>query len=126
MRAHQTRAAVSGGSSAFYLAANKSPFRIERRKHKRVPRSFGILVQPMDNHHDLLEDSFFAITRDLSPGGLAYLSSHVADFEIAVISLEEDISRSVVARVSNSSLIHASEVEQVYLTGVEFLYETFV
>ena len=126
MRTQQTRAAVSGGSSAFFHAVNKPSFNAERRKHRRIPRSLGILVQPLNERHDEIDDAFFAITRDVSPGGLAFLSPHFTDFDVAVISLEEDISRSVVARICGCNLIHASEVEQVYLTGVEFLYETFV
>tara|TARA_R110002049_G_scaffold309101_2_gene516929 strand:- start:59893 stop:60195 length:303 start_codon:yes stop_codon:yes gene_type:complete len=44
---------------------------------------------------------------------------------MAVLSLQDESTRMVVSRVCNCSLIHANELEQVYLTSVEFLYERF-
>ncbi|MEL6106588.1 MAG: hypothetical protein AAFU85_11140, partial [Planctomycetota bacterium] len=71
--------------------------------------------------------SFFAITRDISHGGLAYLSPRKAGFELAVIHMEDEgWSGEVVCRVCHSMLVHTSELEEVYLTNLEYLYERFM
>ncbi|MEM0927586.1 MAG: hypothetical protein AAGJ83_16185 [Planctomycetota bacterium] len=95
----------------------------ERRRKRRLPRSLEIRVQPLDDQLNERGDSFFAITRDISQGGLAYLSSSKADFERAIISLNEGLAPRVVCRIRGNSMIHTSGLrQQVWLTNVEFLY----
>ena len=95
----------------------------ERRRHKRVPRCLGIVVQPLNDQQSELSEPFFAITRDISRGGLSFVSSQKCTFELASISIENDPTKDVICAVRASNLIVASEVEDVYLTCVEFIYE---
>ena len=124
MRVQPSRAAT-GGAPLFLNATSKSYQGPERRKHKRTPRTFGIIVEPLDLDDETTDRSIFAITRDISEGGLSFFSPFEADYEMALISLEEATSRGVVSRVCSSTLIHESQLESVYLTCVEFLYERF-
>ncbi|MEM6474190.1 MAG: hypothetical protein AAF802_31925 [Planctomycetota bacterium] len=95
----------------------------ERRRKRRLPRTLEIRVQPLDDQLNERGDSFFAITRDISQGGLAYLSSRKADFERAIISLNEGLAPRVVCRIRGNSMVHTSGMrQQVWLTNVEFLY----
>lgn len=94
----------------------------ERRASRRIPRTLEISVQPLDFKLNEKGDAFFAITRDISQGGLAFLSSRKADFEKAVVSLNEGIGPGIVSRVCNTTLIHGSGPEEVWLTNVEFLH----
>jgi c-di-GMP-binding flagellar brake protein YcgR len=120
-----TQAASTAGSSVFLKASRRNYRGVERRRDRRVPKSVGILVQPLSQDQVSQGDEFFAITRDISKGGLAFLSPRQATFDMAVLSLEEEPSRMVISRICNSSLIFANELEEVYLTSVEFLYERF-
>jgi c-di-GMP-binding flagellar brake protein YcgR len=120
------QAASTAGSSIFLKASRRKYRGVERRRDRRIPKSVGIMVQPLSLHQEHLGNEFFAITRDVSNGGLAFLSPFRAEYEMAVLSLEEDPSRMVISRVCNCNLIFANELEEVYLTGVEFLYERFV
>ena len=95
----------------------------ERRKHKRMPMTVGIKVQPLDPRQPSIEAPFSAVTRDISRGGLAYISSRKADFEIVSISLADSPNRMVICRVCACNLIQGTGTENVYLTSVEFLYE---
>ncbi|MEO1615185.1 MAG: hypothetical protein AAFV88_05005 [Planctomycetota bacterium] len=96
---------------------------LERRRKRRLPRTLEINVQPLDDQLNERGDAFFAITRDISQGGLAYLSSQKADFERAIISLNEGLAPRVVCRIRNNSMVHTNGLrEQVWLTNVEFLY----
>ncbi|QDV47149.1 hypothetical protein Enr13x_70580 [Stieleria neptunia] len=94
----------------------------ERRASRRVPRTLEISVQPMDLQMKESGRSFFAITRDISQGGLAFLSSQKSDFEKAVVSLNEGIAPGIVCRICHSSMIHSSGPEEVWLTNVEYLH----
>ncbi|MGB7344090.1 MAG: hypothetical protein WBD20_07745 [Pirellulaceae bacterium] len=125
MRADPTLAASTAGSSVFFKASQRRFRGPERRRDRRIPKSVGILVQPLGLDQLSLGDEFFAITRDVSRGGLAFLSPQKANFEMAILALKDEPSRLVISRVCNCSLIHANELEQVYLTSVEFLYERF-
>lgn len=90
-----------------------------------MPRSVGITVMPIDAQEQQQTDEFFAITRDLSRSGLSFVSPLESFFEFACISLKDQPGREVICRVCYSNLIVKSEREDVYLTGVEFLYERF-
>ncbi|QDT11813.1 hypothetical protein [Planctomycetes bacterium K23_9] len=125
MRIHPTLAASTAGSTLFLKASRRKYRGAERRRDRRVPKSVGIVVQPLSPLQSELGREFFAITRDVSRGGLAFLSPRKADYEMAVLSLEDDMTRLVVSRICNCNLIHANELEEVYLTSVEFLYERF-
>ena len=94
----------------------------ERRASRRIPRTLEISVQPLDDQMVETGSPFFAITRDISQGGLAYLSSRRADFEKAVVSLNEGIAPGIVCRICNNSVIHSSGLEEFSLTNVEFLF----
>jgi len=94
----------------------------ERRVNRRIPRSLEISVQPLSDQMVEFGKPFFAITRDISQGGLAYLSSRQANFEKAIISLNDGIAPGIVCRICNSSVIHCSGMEEVCLTNVEFMY----
>lgn len=95
---------------------------MERRARRRTPRSLEISVQPLDDQMVESGEPFFAITRDISQGGLSYLSSHAMDFERAVVALNDSIAPGIVCRICNSSVIHSSGIEKFCLTNVEFLY----
>ncbi len=123
MRIDHAQAASTAGSSLFLKAAQSSYQGPERRRERRIPKSIGIIVQPLTAMQTEAGEEFFAITRDVSRGGLAFLSPRRCDFELVVLSLQHDRSRMVVGRICNCNLIHASEHEEVYLTSVEFLYE---
>ncbi|MDV6029089.1 MAG: PilZ domain-containing protein [Phycisphaera sp. RhM] len=94
----------------------------ERRASRRVPRTLEISVQPMDVQMKETGRSFFAITRDISQGGLAFLSSQKSDFEKAVVSLNDGVAPGIVCRICHSSLVHSSGPEEVWLTNVEYLH----
>lgn len=94
----------------------------ERRLSRRIPKSLEISIQPLSESMEQSGKSFFAITRDVGQGGLAYLSSEQADFEKAVISLNDGIGPGIVCRVCGSTVIHSSPKGEVCLTNVEFLY----
>lgn len=94
----------------------------ERRSRSRIPRSLEISVQPLDDQMIESGDPFFAITRDISQGGLAYLSSHAATFSRAIVSLNDGIAPGIVCRICNSSVIHSGGTENICLTNVEFLF----
>lgn len=94
----------------------------ERRASRRIPRTLEISVQPLDDKMAESGQAFFAITRDISQGGLAYLSSRRADFEKAVISVNDGIAPGIVCRICNSSVIHSCGLEEFSLTNVEFLH----
>ena len=124
MRNLQARAATTGGASLFVLPTDLNRRRgKERRRHKRIPKSIGILIEPLDEDQLTTDRAFFAITRDISKGGLGFLSSEYADYEMVLISREDDPTRAVVCRVCDCCLVHKNEFEEVYLTCVEFLYE---
>ena len=95
-----------------------------RRKHRRTPASVGIVVQAL-NAGGETTDSFFAITRDISLGGLGFLSSRPAEFDMALVTTQADPTRGVVVRICSCNLIQKTDQESVYLTSAEFLYERF-
>lgn len=94
----------------------------ERRSSPRIPKSLEISVQPLDEKLAECGQPFFAITRDISQGGLAYLSSRKAGCEKAVISLNNGIAPGIVCRICNDSVLHCTGMESVWLTNVEFLH----
>lgn len=94
---------------------------LERREANRVPRTLEIFVQPLDNQMAPKGDAFFAVTRDISNGGLAYLSSHEVDFEKAVITIKDGAGSGILCRICNHSTVHQCENAQVGLTNVQFL-----
>ncbi|QEF96496.1 hypothetical protein Mal15_05240 [Stieleria maiorica] len=94
----------------------------DRRASRRIPRTLEITVQPLDVQLNEWARPFFAITRDVSQGGLAYLSSQKADFEKAVVSLNDGIAPGIVCRICNTSLVHSLGKEEVWLTNVQFLH----
>ncbi|MCO8125200.1 PilZ domain-containing protein [Stieleria sp. TO1_6] len=94
---------------------------VERRQDTRIPSSLEIVVQPLDEQMEELGEPFFAITRDISQGGLAYLSSTFAEFENAVVSLRKGLSPGILCRICNCSVIHTIGIEKVCLTNVQFL-----
>lgn len=98
----------------------------ERREHRRVPVTVPITVQPLDARQREAAPPFNAITRDVSTGGLCYISSHRANYEMVAIWRENDPSRLVVCRVCKSNLIQSTDPELAYLVSVEFLYEKLV
>ncbi len=98
----------------------------ERREHKRACRSVGITVQPLDARQKETAPPFSASTRDVSCGGLSYISSHRANYEMVAIWREHDPSKLVVCRVCKSNFIEGTEPDQSYLISVEFLYEKHV
>ncbi|MEO1524805.1 MAG: PilZ domain-containing protein [Planctomycetota bacterium] len=123
---HWMQSVALSGSSSVFNFLDESP-QAEQRRFRRVPRSVGIVVQPLDEALHESDKAFFAITRDISHGGLAYLSPRYADFDIAVVHMEDEgWSGEVVCRVCNSALVHTNELEQVYLTNLEYLYERFM
>lgn len=96
----------------------------EKRRHPRIPRSVGIIVQPLDIHMAATDQPFLAITRDVSEGGLSYVSDTPATFDMAVITLNDDRSREIICRICGTGLIFANEFDEVFLTNVEFLHES--
>ena len=94
----------------------------QKTASRRIPRTLEIWVQPLNEQLEESGSPFFAITRDISQGGLAYLSSRSADFEKAVVSINDGIAPGIVCRICNSSVIHSSGVEEFCLTNVEFLF----
>lgn len=94
----------------------------ERRASRRIPRTLEISVQPLDEQLEEAGRPFFAITRDISQGGLSFLSSQRATFKKAVVSINDGIAPGIVCRICNSSVIHSSGSDDVCLTNVEFLF----
>ena len=117
------RSETAGGDEAHCLIPSASAYiGPERRASRRIPRTLEISVQPMDLQMKEAGRSFFAITRDISQGGLAFLSSQKSDFEKAVVSLNDGIAPGIVCRICHSSLVHSSGPEEVWLTNVEYLH----
>ena len=113
----------AGGLHESPLVQSASGFRgPDRRVAPRIPRTLEISVQPLDVQLVEVGTPFFAITRDISQGGLAYLSSRKADFEKAVVALNEGIGPGIVCRICNTSIIHRSGRDEVWLTNVQFLH----
>lgn len=121
----QATFAITCGSTNMFSSYQSSYEKDDRRRNKRVPRSIGITVDPIDAEEQPQGEAFFAITRDLSRKGLSFVSPVEAPFEYACITLQDQPGREVICRVCYSNLIVKSEREDVYLTGVEFLYERF-
>jgi hypothetical protein len=94
----------------------------ERRSNPRIPKSLEISVQPLDEKLVERGQPFFAITRDISQGGLAYLSSREAGCERALIKLNDGIGPAIVCRICNDSLLHCAGLDKVWLTNVQFLH----
>ena len=78
-------------------------------------------MQPLDDQLAAKGESFFAITRDISNGGLAYLSSNEVDFEKAVITIKDGAGSGILCRICNHSTVHHGDNVQVGLTNVQFL-----
>ena len=98
----------------------------ERREHKRAAASVGITVQPLDARQREAAPPFDAVTRDVSTGGLSFINSHRANYEMVAIWRNNDPSRLVVCRVCKSNVIPGLDPELSYLVSVEFLYEKLV
>jgi hypothetical protein len=104
------------------LAAAQGYRGVERRASPRVPKTLEISVQPLDDQMREAGPPFFAITRDISQGGLAFLSGRQLDCEKAVIALQDGIAPGVVCRICNQSVLHGTGIEEVWLANVQFLY----
>ena len=131
MHTHSMRAASTDANVSLFAVSKQDYRGKDRRRHKRVPRSVGITVELLDSDQLLESDphetkqSFFAITRDIGLGGLAFLSPVKVTADLVMLAVDEDPFRGVVSRVCGCCLIHQNEIEKVYLTSVEFLYERF-
>ncbi len=121
---NQSTFAIACGKPTLFESMRKERHR-DKRLHKRVPRSIGILVQPMDAEEQANSEEFFAITRDISQAGLSFLSSFESRFEFESIMIADQPGREVICRTCYSSIIVKNQNEDVYLTGVEFLYERY-
>ena len=119
---HRLHGASTGLDADPLVQSTKEYGGRERRASRRIPRSLEITVQPLDDQMIEYGEPFFAITRDISQGGLAYLSSRQADFEKAVVAINDGIAPGIVCRICNSSVIHTSGMEKFCLTNVEFLF----
>lgn len=105
----------------------------ERRGASRYEISLGIKIQPLDRELLNAGSEFCGITREISQGGLSFLSSYPGNFRMAILSLQNSDSitdnlerhdlTSLVCRVCSTSLLHSNSVEKVYLTNVEFMRE---
>ena len=94
----------------------------ERRKQVRVPKTLEINVQPLDSQLDRVGEPFFAITRDISQGGLSFLCSRKPDSAKAVISLVNGAGPGIVCRICNHSVIDTTSGDNVILTNVQFMH----
>ena len=97
----------------------------ERRKEQRHPRTINIMVQPMDAREIHTAPHFAAVTRDISRGGLSFISFQRTNSDTVAISLQDDDSRKAICCVCSCREILGDEGEKAFLTGVEFLYERY-
>ena len=105
------------------LAKQAVPYEgVERRKHVRTAKTLEIDVQPLNSRLEHVGEPFFAITRDISQGGLSFLCSRKPDFAKAVISLVDGAGPGIVCRVCNHSVIDTTSGTSVILTNVQFMH----
>jgi len=118
-----TSGAISFGATTLFqeVLEHTGP---ERRKEQRHPRTINITVRPLDRHDNPLSQ-FAAVTRDVSRGGLSFVSFKQTNSESVAISLEDDDSRMAFCRVCRCQEFRGEDGEQAYLTSVEFLYERY-
>lgn len=86
-----------------------------------MPQSLEITVQPLDDDFAPRGESYFAITRDVSEGGLSFLASKSADFEYAMISLNDVVAPAFLCRVCNTSSIDCTGPQKFSLTNLEYV-----
>lgn len=99
----------------------------ERRKSVRIPRTMSLLVQTLtDDEKDMVGDPFFAISRDVSGGGMGFISPVQIEASVVEVSFHQLTCRRIVSRVCHSSFCQDDGQQHLYLTGVEFLYERYL
>lgn len=112
----------------------------DRRRGGRYEISLGIRIQPLDGDLVNSGDEFCGITREISRGGMSFVSSYPGNFKFATVSLQnggfqrgdfqngepqESDSATIVCRVCSTTLIHSNSMEKVFLTNLEFMRERF-
>ena len=90
----------------------------DRRQNVRIPKSFVLALQPLDNHLQPIGESFKSVSRDISENGIGFL--HPTPFptnHVRIGPTVDSISQSI-ARVCYNVVFYGEEA--MYLVGVEF------
>ena len=96
-----------------------TPYRMDnRRAHKRIPRSISLTVQPLDMDFQPDGEPFWALSRDISLRGLAFVNSEPVAHEFVRIGLLE-YDATIIAKVRHSTPIGVDY--PLFLVGVEFV-----
>lgn len=94
----------------------------KRRQNRRNPRSVSLRIQPLDLDFCHDGEPFWAVSRDVSNGGLGFINSEPIQHEYVRIGLFEE-EATMIARVCHSTSIGVQY--PLYLVGVQFLDEYY-
>jgi len=94
----------------------------KRRKSRREPRSISLRIQPLDLDFCPDGEPFWAVSRDISSGGLGFVNSEPLQHEFVRIGLF-DQAATMIARVCHSTSIGVKY--PLFLVGVQFLDEYY-
>lgn len=94
----------------------------KQRKHRREPRSISLQIQPLDLDFCPDGEAFWAVSRDVSNGGLGFINSEPISHEYVRIGLFEE-KATMIARICHSTSIGVKY--PLYLVGVQFLDEYY-
>lgn len=93
-----------------------------KRRNRREPRSVSLRIQPLDLDFCPDGEAFWAVSRDVSNGGLGFINSEPIQHEYVRIGLFEE-NATMIARVCHSTSIGVKY--PLYLVGVQFLDEYY-
>ena len=93
-----------------------------KRRSRREPRSVSLSIQPLDLDFCPDGEAFWAVSRDVSNGGLGFVNSEPIQHEYVRIGLFDEAA-TMIARVCHSTSIGVKC--PLYLVGVQFLDEYY-
>lgn len=94
----------------------------KRRKRRREPRSISLRIQPLDLDFCSDGEPFWAVSRDISSGGLGFVNNEPIQHEFVRIGLFDETA-TMIARVCHSTSIGVKY--PLFLVGVQFLDEYY-
>ena len=112
----------------FFLAAEQLKQMVDReppsfsnvRRHQRS-MSIPVSIQPLDEDFNAVGEQFWAVSRDISPLGMALIFPEPLNFGYVRIGLLNK-NASVISRVRHNTSI--GETHPMFLVGVEFISGT--
>ena len=96
---------------------SKSGF--ERRTEERIAISVALKIQPLDMDFHVDGESFLALTRDFSQGGLGFISPEPFDHKHLRLSIPGNGTASIIGRVCYN--LPVGDEQPLYLVGVQFV-----